>query len=154
MTIRIGIDPGSRTGVAAMRGDKLLSCRTFGWRKDRDALEGHLAHLCAQHPGLVAFVEEPRGTVYPRGLSPAAQAKVGKDVGQCLARAREIARYLDKCGAQVHLVPPLRNGTKWAEKMWRGVFQWTKRLPSNHARDAACLALLARVPLEKEGTCK
>jgi hypothetical protein len=92
-----------------------------------------------------AVVEMPQMSVlYGRhiaGMGRMAQNKIAMNVGQNIRLAQEIMEKLRSTGVHVQEVKPRFSATKWEKDRWRLVFSFLGRLPSEHARDAAVLAL-------------
>jgi len=141
MTTIIGVDPGTRTGLAVLVDQTLVRCQTFNHEDLHFALS-----LCIQEyaPDLIA-VETPGPGIFVRpGANVYAMRRIARNVGQCQARADEVYRLACFLLHKDHVITkrPVRGGTKraWTPQMWRAAFGWTGRMPSNHARDAALLA--------------
>lgn len=92
-----------------------------------------------------AVVEMPSNSlIYSKhgaGISPAIMRKIMCNVGENRQCAKMIAMKLESIGVQVLLKKPARGTTKWDAKYWCSVFNYTKRPPSEHARDAGVIAL-------------
>lgn len=144
MTVTIGIDPGSRVGVAALEGDKLT--RLFTCLHSVACSEVvECARLCEVEIGPVRIIIEiPPAHIYDRpGLSRNAMLKVARNVGQCHERAVALAAALRVAlpDAEVIERAPVRGGTKLNRAAWDAMFpEWRGKRCSNHARDAAVLA--------------
>ena len=146
MTVRIGVDPGSTTGIAVIiEGGGLHSAKSLDWDGDGTKIKAYLRLMWDIYGrGTLVVIEIPGAGFFPReGLSQGVQRKIAMNVGQCVARASEVAAYCEGLGFTVVKRRPMRGGTKRAlsGETWRGIFKWQGRLPSNHARDAAMLAL-------------
>jgi hypothetical protein len=143
----IGIDPGSRTGLAFIRDGKLAKCYTASM--DDLNLGLAIVALFGGPENVLVVIEEPPKGIFPRpGQNARAMMRIARNVGQCQARADEIARRAREIGCEVRMMPPIRGGTKRkvTPEAWRAMFpEWTGRTPSNHARDSAMLARRAAV---------
>jgi hypothetical protein len=142
-----GFDPGaSFTGMSVVHKARLL------WHKTQTG-ENALTLI----PSIVtiynirrAVVEMPRmGVFYGRHLqgnnaimSMAGQIKLAQNVGENIALTKRIIAKLKECGCAVRECNPKRGSTKWPVEHWKRVFNWDKRHPSSHARDASVLALM------------
>ena len=145
MSIVIGIDPGAQTGIALIWDGVLRHMRTMAWEDGGLAIKSHLAILAetyeSRKPSVVIEIPGPR-FFRREGLSHAAQLKISRNVGECKAKAVELAAFCEGLGMKVRRREPIRGGTKRkvTGAMWRGLFKWEWRLPGSHARDAAMLA--------------
>jgi len=134
----LGLDPGSRTGLAVWdRTDqKLLDIRTVAKAKAFD----EALRLAREHAVDIILVEQNKDTVYNRpGQNPRAMLRIAKNVGQNIAFAEDLARRLRAEGFTVELVPPIRRGTKWSRETWEAHMGYSGR-SSSHSRDASILA--------------
>jgi len=135
---RLGIDPGSRTGLAVWDCDreKLLDIRTVAKAEAFD----EALRLAREHAVDVILIEQNKDTVYNRpGQNPRAMLRIAKNVGQNIAFAEDLARRLRADEFEVELVPPKRDFTKWSLATFEAAFGKMGRV-SEHGRDAACLA--------------
>lgn len=148
MTVTIGIDPGSRVGVAVLGDGKLEMLETLSYADAPRLLELYLGlevRLALRHRySLRIIIEIPPAHIYDRpGLSRNAMLKVARNVGQCHERAVALAAKLRAAlpDAEVIERSPVRGGTKLNRAAWDAMFpEWRGKRCSNHARDAAVLA--------------
>jgi hypothetical protein len=139
--IVIGVDPGCRTGLAVSCHRSLVHCSTV----DAENAAPALRFLVDRYkPDLVA-IEIPGIHIHQRqGLSQHAMLKIARSVGQLQERAENLAAMCEKAGVKTRRCKPIKGGTKKSmpAEAWRVAYHWgtTRRLPSNHARDAAMLA--------------
>ena len=152
----IGIDPGSRVGLAHVENGKLVSAATFSWRDQRAKIFGWLGERIRRWGcEMIVVVEVPGKSVYNRpGQSRRAMLRIARAVGQCQERAEGIARWCEERGARVIRRSPVRGGTKWTRAMFNAAFpEWEGKRISNHARDASVLCKLegrgAHIPATK-----
>jgi hypothetical protein len=144
----LGIDPGTgkrRCGLALVSGGKLFRHKTVD---GKDAITHAVAiHMVYHFDRCV--IEKPRlGVIYAKHLtksnkviSEAGRAKLAMNVGQNIQLTNDITRALEGIGVKVKQVPPKNKATKWRKEYWAAVFKWEGRVPSEHARDAAVIAL-------------
>lgn len=146
MSTIIGIDPGSSTGIALMENGRLVVCKTIQWEEDGSEVRTAIFVACMDRKDVLVVIERPGVGIYPRpGQSARAMMRIARSVGQLQERTSQLSAYCRALGCEVREVPPARGGTKraWTPDAWRAAFAWSGRLPSNHARDAALLAMRA-----------
>ena len=133
MSIIMGIDPGTHTGVAIYQAGKLVELQT---------VEPHqLPELIATvFPDRVVF-EDSRliSPTWKRGVSNAAQLKIARDVGQIDAWCRLIVATCERLGIPAHSISPKAKGAKLDAGQFEALTGWTGR-SNEHTRDAACVA--------------
>lgn len=135
---RLGIDPGSPTGLAVWDCDreKLLDVRTVAKAKAYD----EALRLAHEHAVDIVLIEQNKDTVYNRsGQTSRAMLRIAKNVGQNIAFAEELARRFRAEGFEVELVPPKRDFTKWSRETFEAAYPGVGRT-SEHGRDAANIA--------------
>jgi hypothetical protein len=136
--IRIGIDPGSDTGIAVWNTEKksILALVTI-----KSPLAAEMAVTLAQvHSAGEVLIEKPGPAIYRRpGQSQLSMLKIARNVGQCQELAEEIFRALVKAGFNARTVPPMKGGTKWNAALFGREFSY-KGKSSSHSRDAAVIA--------------
>jgi predicted nuclease with RNAse H fold len=148
MTVTIGIDPGSRVGVAVLEDGRLEMLETVSHADAPRLLELFLKfeqRLAERRKdSLRIIIEIPPAHIYDRpGLSRNAMLKVARNVGQCHERAVALAAALRVAlpGAEVVERAPVRGGTKLNRAAWDAMFpEWRGKRCSGHSRDAAVLA--------------
>jgi hypothetical protein len=148
VSLILGIDPGcGTTGLALVEGNRVFWHKTL---PGEDALNLVIG-LRMVHRFTRAVVERPREAVlYARHMqksnavrSLGGIVKLSQNVGMNMKLTDDFCVRLRGAGVTVHDPHPTRGWTKWPENQWTMTFNWPagKRLPSSHARDAACLAL-------------
>ena len=138
----IGVDAGAQTGIAVADGGGLRKAYTVPWGADGAEVKGALRALLANLHVDAVVVETPPAAYWPRkGLGGRANYRIARNVGQCQARAAELAAFCEGLGARVIRRAPIRGATKLRVKVWQAMNpEWTGRPPSGHARDASALA--------------
>lgn len=143
----LGIDPGiGKTGLALVEKGLLFRHKTM---RGDDALK-YVIDLHRVYRFDRAIIERPKESVfYSRHMmkSNAIQnargmIKLAQNVGMNIRLTDEFCSALKSCGVSVHDTNPRRGNTKWDISRWCSVFNWSGRPPSEHARDAAVLAML------------
>lgn len=143
----LGIDPGTgTTGIALLDGGRVFKHKTL---KGKDALL-YIADLHTIYKYSKAVVEKPKqGVFYARHMhgkyaimSQAGVIKLAQNVGMNIALTQSLVDKLRELGVRTKEVNPRRGTTKWEVGYWTRIFHWESgRTPSEHARDAAVLAL-------------
>jgi hypothetical protein len=142
----LGIDPGiSTTGLALVENVRLFKHKTLPGVEALSYIESMHRFYGFNR----AVVEKPRaGVLYGRHLTKSnnvvnirGMIKIAQNVGQNIQMTNQIIEKLKNLNVQVIDVNPKNKTTKWKKEFWQKVFQWKGRLPSEHARDAAVLAL-------------
>ncbi len=137
---RLGVDPGSRTGIAVWDEERecLLALRTV----PQDQAEGAILTEMKSHGVGIVIIErpDPDTVTYQRpGCSPAAMRKISRNVGMNIGFSDHLARVLEPKVKTVQ-VAPARRGTKLDRRTWEAMgFRWEGKC-SEHARDAAVIA--------------
>lgn len=145
--IRIGIDVGKSTGIAAvdLDGPTALELYTVSFEQ-----AAPLALGLALIYGASIVIEEPQAAhVYQRpGQGAGAMRKIALNVGQCREKALSLADSIERTfrrwgipGLSVTLRPPVRGGTKWDRGRMEVIFGWMGP-SSSHSRDAAVIAMM------------
>ncbi len=142
----LGIDPGYLTGVChiAKQNGQWRIRGHHTWRSDRILTELDTCTLALSScpDSLTVAIQTP----FFAGKTPRffKGDKSGVSFAKQAALAERIAGWCEGKGFHVVRVPPLRkSGMKANPVVWRSQFTWPewKRLPSQHARDAAMIAL-------------
>lgn len=132
--ILIGIDPGTKTGIAvkSLRTQLYKQVETFPIHRAMDLVNTYLADKSCE---VYVFVEDAR-------LRSWIPKETGREV---LQGAGSIKRdcaiwedFLTDKGASFKMVAPAQGRTKWNPQLWQAVTGWAGRT-SNHARDAAMI---------------
>lgn len=139
----MGIDPGAdTTGIAIVDSDGHLQ-----WHKTttyEDAAVKLPSLINMQYVGLVLVETTRPGVLYGRyqGKPKHVQLKIMGNAGTNQFISRRLFRIAKSTGATTRYAAPGKRGTKWSPEYWRAVFAWgeSRRLPSQHVRDAASLA--------------
>lgn len=147
MSATVGLDPGANVGIALVKDGKLDLAVTRKWKKidDYHEITFYLQSWYDMHGAKKAIIEMPALGVWHRpGQTQAQMLKIARDVGQCQQVASDLGQLCQGIGYDVTMRPPIRHGTKRALKRpaWDKFFpDWKGRRISEHARDAAMLAL-------------
>jgi len=130
----IGIDPGTKTGIAIYRDGKLAELRTIA-PSEFEAL------LVEVRPLLVIFEDSRlQSNVFPRpGTKPAAMRKIARNVGEIDGLCRDIERLCEMYDVECIGVSPQRKGCKLGAEPFGAITGWTGR-SNPHTRDAAMVA--------------
>lgn len=133
--IAIGIDPGTKTGLAVkdLQTGKFLEIKTMKIHEAFDVLLGYRMGTKPQE--LFVVVEDARKRQW-----------FGKAGREKLQGAGSIKRdcviwqdfLSDLPGCNFRFEPPKKGATKWSLNVWQKATGWTGRT-SEHARDAALL---------------
>jgi len=144
----LGLDPGvGTTGVALVDHGKLFKHKTL---RGADALI-YIEDLHTIYKYTKSVVEKPKQAVfYARHMtksnavrSQAGVIKLAQNVGMNIQLTQNLVDKLHSLGVRTKEVNPKRGSTKWDVGYWTRIFNWESgRTPSEHARDAAVLALL------------
>jgi len=140
--IAIGIDPGYRTGLAIVNR---TTRRLMVWEtlKEPDDIFDHDIEEAVKESGAqTVYIQVPvklggKLAWFPgKGkASPAALVKNAMLAGW-------FAGFFEAQGYKVIPVPPRRGtGLKRSPALWRADWKWEGRLPSEHVRDAAEIAM-------------
>ena len=133
MSIIMGVDPGTHTGVAIYRAGALADLQTIEPFQLVEVIE-------TVSPARVVF-EDSRmiSPTWKRGVSNAAQLKIARDVGQIDAWCRLIVATCGRLGIPAHSISPKAKGAKLDAGQFKALTGWTGR-SNEHTRDAAALA--------------
>jgi predicted RNase H-like nuclease (RuvC/YqgF family) len=131
----IGIDPGTKTGLAAKSGGKLK------------VVEGHtiltamerVKELAQDLPKdeLLIVVEDPNKRKWFSGSEEEVQAK-RQGVGSVKRDVSVWKEFLERQGLNFEMVHPIKNGTKLKSGVFKSITGWTGRT-KEHSRDASML---------------
>lgn len=140
--IIMGIDPGACSGIACVDTVKqciLMQTTVYKCHKRLSNWPLIIKNLLGQWQPDMVIIQSPvcggSSPVWNRNA-----AALLKNANLAEAMMQEVARF----EFPVRKVPPRRgSGCKMNLQMWRKIFQWEGKLPSEHARDAACLCLTA-----------
>lgn len=148
--ICLGIDPGSRTGLAIVdqRTSRVLALATVDHER---AFEAALA-LAQKHRPEAILIERPCafGLFRERwrdAASARAAAHIERCVGQCQERSDELVRRFREAGYRVEQVAPGKRAFKHSRAFFEQLTGW-KGASSEHSRDAAAIAMRAVLPVE------
>lgn len=143
----LGLDPGCRkTGVTLLHNGLVFKHKTL----PGDEALLYIKNLHTIYKYDRAVVEKPKQAVfYAKHMlksnavrSQAGVIKLAQNVGMNMKLTQEIVDTLIELGVRVRQVNPRRGTTKWEVGYWCRIFHWESgRTPSEHARDAAVLAL-------------
>jgi len=137
MSMLIGLDPGTNTGVAIFEDGKLTKLTT--WTP---------LQLITLLPGLSVdrvIFEDSRliSPVWGRGTNQAAKIKIARNVGQVDAICNLICNLCDEMKVSAHGISPKHKGRKLDAETFNKIMGWTKK-SNQHERDAAmCVLALA-----------
>lgn len=133
MSIIMGIDPGSNTGIAIYQAGRLMELQTIEPHQLPEVIE-------TVGPGRVIYEDSRlQSCVWKRGVSNAAQLKIARDVGQIDAWCRLIVSTCERLGIPAHGISPKQKGEKLDAEQFEALTGWSGR-SNQHARDAACVA--------------
>lgn len=153
--IVLAVDPGARTGLALYGKVNsgglpfLHKAMTLSWSHPGNEVKAQLrAWAELWHPDLVAVeIPRQRGAIFQHdrrliGKTLGAALRMAKNVGECYAKATEIAAFAEGLGLKVVRKEPASGGTKKQNPLpvWRARFPEFRGKTSEHARDAALLA--------------
>jgi hypothetical protein len=142
----LGVDPGTSTTALAIVMDAAVAYSgTMPWGEALSRIE----ELCHVWRLKRAVVEMPRtGVFYARHASKkgapktvSGQIKIIQNVGKNMGISQLIVERCRQLKIVTIVRHPEKGNTKWDAEYWCRVFGWPGRPPSEHARDAACLAL-------------
>ena len=133
MSVIMGVDPGSNTGIALFEGGKLTTLQTIEPHQLVEVIE-------TVSPSRVVF-EDSRliSPTWKRGVSNAAQLKIARDVGQIDAWCRLIVATCARLQIPAHGISPKQKGAKLDAAQFTALTGWEGR-SNEHTRDAAALA--------------
>lgn len=133
MSVTVGIDPGTHTGVAIYRAGRLVELQTIEPHQLVEVIETVM-------PARVVF-EDSRliSPTWKRGVSNAAQLKIARDVGQIDAWCRLIVATCERLQIPAHGISPKAKGAKLSAAQFAVLTGWEGR-SNEHSRDAACVA--------------
>lgn len=129
----LGIDPGSKTGVAVFDDGELIELRTVTTSGIDDLIRITM-------PDRVIFEDSRlQSHVWNRGVSARAVSRIARSVGQVDAFCSAIARVCGTAGIPYHGISPRQKGRKLSANDFRSVTGWNGR-SNQHERDAAMCA--------------
>ena len=133
MSVIMGIDPGSSTGIAIYRSGALVDLQTIEPFQLAET-------IAAISPARVVF-EDSRliSPTWKRGTSEAARLKIARDVGQIDAWCRLIVATCARLKIPAHGISPKHKGAKLDARQFAALTGWIGR-SNEHSRDAACVA--------------
>ena len=134
--IKIGIDPGTHTGVAVWVSAS-RSFREVATLPIHRAMERVLA-LSQEGPVVVVFEDARQRTWFPKERSQAEYRGHLMGAGAAKRDAQIWEDFLTDKGIPFEARKPQAGATKWNADYWAKVTGWTGRT-SEHARDAALL---------------
>ena len=148
----LGVDPGaSTTGLAIVDEGKLAFHKTLPYEEAYARMDG--LYSIYRFPVAVVevnlagvnYLRNPSGGIY-RYNNRMGSAGANRVLG------KRLAKKLRSLGIKVIESTPKCGCSKWSKGYWCTLFEWPegKRLPSEHARDAAVLALLKERKIEYE----
>ena len=133
MSLILGIDPGSNTGLATYIGGKLVHLDTI-------APVEIAARIELARPARVVFEDSRlQSHTWTRGKSGAASAKMARNVGQVDAWCTLITSICGELGIPAHGISPAAKGAKLQADRFAIVTGWTGST-NEHTRDAAMVA--------------
>jgi hypothetical protein len=133
MSIIMGLDPGTHTGVALYQAGKLTELQTIDPFQLVEVIETVM-------PARVVFEDSRlQPHTWKRGVSNAEQLKIARDVGQIDAWCRLIVATCERLKIPAHGISPKAKGAKLKTEAFQQLTGWEGR-SNQHARDAACVA--------------
>lgn len=127
--IKIGIDPGHKTGIAITSKGKLIHCKTM---KIHEAIKW--MEQLALLPEVRVIVEDAR----KRSGKPEAAQGAGSVKRDCSIWFD----YLKDLKISFKMIPPIRNGTRFRDQIFKAKYPYWKKRTSQHSRAAANLLLV------------
>lgn len=144
----LGVDAGSKTtGLSIVDKGEIVYHKTLNVMDAINIID----NLYVIYKFTKAVVEMPNESVlYSKSIAKisdpvkveAIKRKLMCNVGENRQCAKLIIDKLEKLGIETLARRPKPKTTKWKREYWCKVFNWNKRVPSVHARDASILALL------------
>lgn len=135
MSVIMGLDPGSSTGVAYFSGGKLQKL---------DTIEPVQLLWCIKNtmPARVIF-EDSRleSHLWNTNSSRAAALKMARNVGEIDAWCKLIVAICAELGIAAHGISPKSKGAKLSAEQFKAMTGWDIRC-NQHERDAAMIAWL------------
>jgi len=133
MSLILGIDPGSHTGVAIYVDGKLTELKTIEPHEIERLLKG-----CA--PARVVFEDSRlQSHTWTTATKPAVAGKMGRNVGEIDAWCRNMTAFCAELGIPAHGISPAGKGKKLNAQQFASVTGWLQR-SNEHERDAAMVA--------------
>jgi hypothetical protein len=135
MTVVLGIDPGSSTGLAIFRDGKLAELRTV-------EPAGIEAQIVAIKPSRVVFEDsrlQSHTWATAKAMSRAAAVKIARNVGQIDAWCSLVTAICAKHSIPAHGISPLAKGGKLNAEQFEKATGWTAA-SNQHTRDSAMTA--------------
>ena len=133
MSVIMGLDPGSSTGVAYFSGGKLQKL---------DTIEPVQLLWCIKNtmPARVIF-EDSRleSHLWNTNSSRAAALKMARNVGEVDAWGKLIVAICAELGIPAHGISPKSKGAKLSAEQFKAATGWDSRC-NQHERDAAMIA--------------
>lgn len=142
----LGVDPGLRTtGLFLLCDGTCLFHKTM----TGEAALRKIDDLKTVYRVERAVAEKPKTGIFymhhdTKSNAPkfeAGRIKIMQNVGMNMGFTDLLVKHCESLGIRTIVRNPGRKNTKWGADYWRSVFHWQGRLPSEHARDAAVLAL-------------
>ncbi len=127
--LKIGIDPGTRTGVAAVDDGKLVMCKTMSIIQAMELVR-------ESHRGDILYIEDARKRKW-FGNSGREKLQGAGSIKRDCAIWQDFCEYYK---IEYELISPLQKGAKIDAKMLERLTGYTG-LTSKHARDAASLVI-------------
>ena len=138
MSIIMGVDPGTHTGIAIYRAGALADLQTIEPFQLVEVIE-------TVDPDRVVFEDSRlQSHTWSRKLSAAAQLKVARDVGQIDAWCRLIVATCERLGIPAHGVSPKHKGAKLKAEQFEALTGWAGR-SNQHERDGVMVAWTLRM---------
>lgn len=135
MTVVLGIDPGSSTGLAIFRAGKLAELRTV-------EPAGIEAQIVAIKPSRVVFEDsrlQSHTWATAKAMSRAAAVKIARNVGQIDAWCSLVTAICAKHSIPAHGISPKAKGSKTTAEQFERLTGWTCK-SNQHERDSALVA--------------
>lgn len=135
--IKVGIDPGTKTGFAMTENGTLVYLQTLPIHEAMDKVR----HLAVNTPNLSVTYEDARKRKW-FGKADAQQAKYGAGVREGAGAAKRDstiwADFLESIIDAKNIIAVAPRNTKLSDEMFKRITGWAGRT-SNHSRDAAMM---------------
>lgn len=150
MSLILGIDPGANTGVATFVDGKLSDLETVGPHQIERLIRGRT-------PSRVVFEDSRlQSHTWSKWKTPAAAAKMARNVGQVDAWCVLITSICDELGIPAHGISPKGKGAKLNAAQFKAATGWAGA-SNEHMRDACMVAWpyrLATTPQKTKPTAR
>lgn len=135
--IVIGIDPGTKTGIAVYHDGTLAELLTV-------SPDGIVDTMTRYAPDMVVMEDSRlQSAVFSRKASQRAMLKIARNVGEVDQICRRIEAYCEGAGVELVQISPLAKGAKLDARRFSAMTGWEGR-SNQHERDAGVVAWSCR----------